>query len=242
MSSPPVKDNRTQVLLLEADRWEHVNDWAVVAFRMLITVHVQVLARDFSWVVITNTVQTVAGDIVVSNKSLSTCPPASDEELLMEMRVRSEELGAPGARRGAEYCYYSCHWPESNQWWNFGRTGAPQAGHTTVTAHTLHHTQHSLTCDGTSQVSQTRYWYVIRRLTTTSAPQLSEFAEFTVKLSLCSIVPERIKYHEIQFFHQRSSYSYANVPLTGTGVNCNLLNRIVINLLFSPWEIIKIST
>ena len=45
----------------------------------------------------TNTVQTVAGDIVVSNKSLSTCPPASDEELLMEMRVRSEELGAPGA-------------------------------------------------------------------------------------------------------------------------------------------------
>ena len=161
MSSPPVKDNRTQVFLLEADRWEHVNDWAVVAFRMLITVHVQVLARDFSWVVITNTVQTVAGDIVVSNKSLSTCPPASDEELLMEMRVRSEELGAPGARRGAEYCYYSCHWPESNQWWNFGRTGAPQAGHTTVTAHTLHHTQHSLTCDGTSQVSQTRYWYVI---------------------------------------------------------------------------------
>ena len=84
-------------------------------------------------------------------------------------------------------------------------------------------------------------WYVLR-LTTTSAPQLSELAEFTVKLSFCSIVPERIKYHEIQFFHQRSSHSYANVPLTGTGVNCNLLNRIVINLLFSPWEIIKIST
>ena len=59
--------------------------------------------------VITNTVQTVAGDIVVSNKSLSTCPPASDEELLMEMRVRSEELGAPGARRGSigEYSHYS---------------------------------------------------------------------------------------------------------------------------------------
>ena len=46
--------------------------------------------------VITNTVQTVAGDIVVSNKSLSTCPPASDEELLMEMRVRSWGRQAPG--------------------------------------------------------------------------------------------------------------------------------------------------